>query len=349
MTEKAGGAPPATTETTTAAPSGAVSVSGTGEPGAALAQAPGAAGAAAAPTTPAPAAADGASAKPANGTGEPPATTAPDAAKAYWPDDWKQTVAKDPNSAFAKWVSRYGSPEAALIGGHEAVTKIRSGEYARALPKDAPPEQVAEWRKANGIPETPDAYQIDIPEPLAKHEGMKTALEATITALKPVFHGLNMSAAQAAGLSKAYLDMEAQTLEARTHEARQQTDRQKADVAREYGHNYENHMRLAAEFMRGTLGEEPAEEVKDIILANGTRLGDHPLFIRLVTQSALNAAADGDLIPADNGGGGAGTLGERLAAAVDLRYTDPKKFHTEEHQKLVDKLSAQVARQNAAA
>jgi hypothetical protein len=48
--------------------------------------------------------------------------------------------------------------------------QLSSGEYVKRLPKDAKPEQVAEWRKNNGIPESPEKYDFNLPDGLVMGE-----------------------------------------------------------------------------------------------------------------------------------------------------------------------------------
>lgn len=63
-------------------------------------------------------------------------------------------------SALEKQLGRYASLEDALIAGFNAQEKIRSGQVKSPLPADATEEEVAEWRKQNGIPDKAEAYDI---------------------------------------------------------------------------------------------------------------------------------------------------------------------------------------------
>lgn len=76
--------------------------------------------------------------------------------------DWRKAVSGG-DETIAKLLDRYAAPDAFGKAHHEAVKKISAGEFAKPLPKDAKPEQIAEWRKANGIPEKPDQYFEKLP------------------------------------------------------------------------------------------------------------------------------------------------------------------------------------------
>lgn len=76
--------------------------------------------------------------------------------------DWRKAVSGGDESA-TKLLERYATPDAFGKAHLEAVKKISAGDFAKPLPKDAKPEQVAEWRKANGIPEKPEQYFEKLP------------------------------------------------------------------------------------------------------------------------------------------------------------------------------------------
>jgi hypothetical protein len=60
-------------------------------------------------------------------------------------------------------LKRLNSPGDAAKALREQDKLISSGQLKRALPKDAKPDQVAAWRTENGIPETPDKYDLGVP------------------------------------------------------------------------------------------------------------------------------------------------------------------------------------------
>lgn len=76
--------------------------------------------------------------------------------------DWRKELAGDDES-LVKTFERYSTAKDAGKAYKEAVAKIRSGELAKPLPKDATPEQITEWRKGNGIPEKPEGYFAQLP------------------------------------------------------------------------------------------------------------------------------------------------------------------------------------------
>lgn len=83
------------------------------------------------------------------------------AAPADYPEDWRDKMAEGvrPGDAqFRKRLDRFGSPIELGKSYFALDGRLRSGELKSQLPKDAKPEQIAEWRKENGLPEKADGY-----------------------------------------------------------------------------------------------------------------------------------------------------------------------------------------------
>ncbi|MGD9659607.1 MAG: hypothetical protein AB7U61_18530, partial [Methylocystis sp.] len=59
-----------------------------------------------------------------------------------------------------KRLERFNGPRDIVDSFLEADKKIRGGKIKTAFPDNATPEQITAWRKENGIPETPDGYDI---------------------------------------------------------------------------------------------------------------------------------------------------------------------------------------------
>src|SRR3990167_11368320 len=82
---------------------------------------------------------------------EPPVTPAKPPAPS-WDDGWREKIAGT-DEKLLKRLERYPSVKAATDALIEAQTKIRSGEVKFTLKDSATPEEIATWRKDNGIPE----------------------------------------------------------------------------------------------------------------------------------------------------------------------------------------------------
>src|SRR3990167_1252839 len=81
------------------------------------------------------------------------------AAKGSWPEDWVTRMSKGDQKR-AKDLGRYASPEALADGYVNLRKRVDSGELKPTLPKNAKPDDIKAWRKDNGIPDKPDAYDL---------------------------------------------------------------------------------------------------------------------------------------------------------------------------------------------
>lgn len=88
----------------------------------------------------------------------------PDATKptapADWPEDWRARLAGDNKKAIDK-LARYKSPQDVLNAYMALETKL--GDYAKKLPTHYTEQELADYRKSNGIPDKPDEYNVDVP------------------------------------------------------------------------------------------------------------------------------------------------------------------------------------------
>jgi hypothetical protein len=113
------------------------------------------------PTTPAatpPAATPGKTAADGADPDAPPAATPAD-----WPADWRQKMVGDDPKAL-KALEKYQSPKDVANALRALTQRMSSGELKKALPTNFTAEELAEYRKANGIPEKPEDYDVNLGE-----------------------------------------------------------------------------------------------------------------------------------------------------------------------------------------
>jgi hypothetical protein len=79
--------------------------------------------------------------------------------------------------------------------------KIRSGMVSTGLPDDATPDQLADYRTANGIPETAEAYELQLDEGLVLGEEDNRIFKGVFD----VAHGLNLPGTAMSALTNALL------------------------------------------------------------------------------------------------------------------------------------------------
>ncbi|HEY9064720.1 MAG TPA: hypothetical protein VIO33_07025 [Burkholderiaceae bacterium] len=268
---------------------------GSGGGGAAPAAAP---AAASAPAAPAPATAPAASAaapaaSPAPAASAPAAGPAPAPAskeEGYWPQDWRQNIAKTDEKALAR-LQRYASPEAAVAALFAAQAKISSGELRPVLGKNATTEEVAEYRKALGIPESADKYDLgDLAFKENEAAFGKLLLEQA--------HATNQTPEQVKASVKVFREMQTKAEEARFERDEAQKSTGEDELRGEWGPEFRRNITM----IHNLLNASGPQDVKDLVLsgrlADGTMIANHPGVLRMLLGVALAANPAGVVVPA---------------------------------------------------
>ena len=99
------------------------------------------------------------------------------ATPADWPDDWRQKMAAN-DAKMLKRLERYNSPLDMFNAYRAMEQRLSSGEYKKALPANPTPEEVAEFRKSNGVPDKPEDYDVNIGNGFVWGEADKPALDS---------------------------------------------------------------------------------------------------------------------------------------------------------------------------
>lgn len=233
-------------------------------------------------------------------------------AKGYWPDDWLAKVSKG-DEKISKQLGRYQSPEA-LAEAHIALRRrMDSGEFKTALPKDAKPEELAAWRKDNGIPETPDKYDL---KDLKIDDTDKPLVDGFVKRA----HELNMAPEHV----KATLEYRAQERTRLAEERATKDEDQRVKTLDSLNQEWGGSFRRNVNLVNGMLDRFPAdvkEALKSARMPDGTAIFNDPSVLKGFVAMALEANPAGVIVPA--GGGEPGKV------ALD-EYQELQKFMRED-------------------
>lgn len=215
--------------------------------------------------------------------------------KGYWPADWQDRVSKGDEKRAAV-LKRYASPEAVADALIAAQTRIRSGELRPTLPKDAKPEEIAAWRKDNGIPEKSSDYDLTFDNGIVIGEQDKPVIGKFLEAA----HGQNMRPEQVKATVAWYYQEQERLAEERA--ARDDTDRletlDKLNV--EWGKDFRREINM----IHGVLARFP-DDVRQALegarLPDGRGLFNHPEVMRGFSAIARELNPAGVLAPSGGG------------------------------------------------
>lgn len=200
--------------------------------------------------------------------------------EADWPQDWREKAAGGDEKRL-KQLARYASPQAAMEALFAAQDKIRSGQLKTALKSDATQDEVKAWRSENGIPDTPEAYEVKLANGFTLGEADKPVVDEFLK----VAHKSNMHPDQANEAINWYMAQQQQS-EDMMHEADANFARESVDVLRaEWGPEYRTNITLVE-----SLVENAPRGVGSLLggarLSDGTALLSNPATLRWLSQLA---------------------------------------------------------------
>lgn len=205
------------------------------------------------------------------------------AAAAAWRDDWRGAAAKG-DDKLVKRLERYTSPEAAFEALFSAQDSIAKNGLRVALPENATPEQVAEYRAANGIPEAPDKYDVN----LGNGHVWGDADKPLLTSFTKAAHDANVPPQYLKPMLGWYAQMEKSIADKRSEVDASFKNDSLAKLGEMYGADFKRNIKHVDQFLQS---EDFPKDIRDKVLgarlSNGRIAGSDPEFIDFMYKMAL--------------------------------------------------------------
>lgn len=207
--------------------------------------------------------------------------------------DWRALIAGDDPKGI-EMLARFKQPGDLLKSYREAQTKISQKSGPVSLPENATPEQIGEYRKGLGLPEIqgdakPDAYMqaygIKAPEGYAMSEVEKGMLsDFTREAYEK-----GMSPREVKASADFFFKQQAASMQALNKISADRHKQWDKALKSELGDQYDDMVAAGNSFMKAQFAdnEEGMHELLNATLPGGGLLGNHPVFIKLLTDLAL--------------------------------------------------------------
>jgi len=237
-----------------------------------------------------------------------------------FPDDWRVRFAGEDKKAL-KTLERMATPADLWKSYSEAKSALNAGDLVKVPGKKATKDEVAAFNKALGVPETPEAYldNIKLSKDRVLGDDDKPVLESFVKAMHPA--GATPAVVNAA--TNWWFDYQQAVQEQQEQSDSDFRIESEIGLKQELGGNY-----TRATNAIGTLFSQAPKEVVGLLLngrtADGHKLGDHPLIVKWLAETALelNPAAsmqapDGDSIKA---------MDEELANLRKLMANDESEY-----------------------
>tara|TARA_R110002020_G_scaffold62956_1_gene167946 strand:+ start:1489 stop:2364 length:876 start_codon:yes stop_codon:yes gene_type:complete len=177
-----------------------------------------------------------------------------------------------------KLAERYTSP-AALA---KALSETQKDMHSRIkVPgDDASDEDLAKYRKALGVPETADQYEIVAPEHLSEDVFKSEQVQTSVRGFTEAMHSAGASKAAVDAALNWYWGHEASTMETRTKGDQEAMLSAEATLRKEWSGDYDKNTAIAKEFIN-----QHGPDVLTIELKDGSLLGSHPEFVRMSAEA----------------------------------------------------------------
>lgn len=209
---------------------------------------------------------------------------------------WRADISGGDEKA-SKLLERYATPQDFTKAYLEAVGKIRSGELAKPLSKDATPEQVSEWRKGNGIPEKPEGYFEKLPNGLVIGADDKPMFDAVAQKL----HARNVSPEVIHDLAEWYYGMQDQQIQTQQSADAAAKPALEAALREAWGADFKANANVYASYL-----EAAPKEVQDVLKsardAEGNFILYRPEVVSWLVAQAREINPAGHITPAGNEG-----------------------------------------------
>lgn len=236
-------------------------------------------------------------------TGSVPTTGAPPVGEATRPDFKSLVPAEFHDKPYMQDILKSEDPYTAMFkafaGAQDLIGRKSTGLEVPG--KDAPPEKIAEFRKALGVPEAPDKYEYKAPEGRAVNEAGLKSIQAEA-------HKLGLTTEQFAGVM-AFYDARDMALEkANTEAAQKAAEKELADYKAVYGAN--------ADAILARAKETAAKVLPQNIRDTGSAQIAMVELLKIIDEQVYRGDKIANPTSSATGGDGVGDTPEALQAAM---------------------------------
>jgi hypothetical protein len=202
---------------------------------------------------------------------ETPSEAAPESEPTSGEINWRDTIT-DPD--LRKVAERFNSPTDAV----KSIADLRKRESIPRVPgKDATEEEVSAYRKAIGVPDTPDEYKFEMPEGVEATDRDK----AIQSMFAKAFHENGITGQAATNLQKALNEFAVQEMESTINADKNYVKQTEDALRQEWGDDYERNVSLGTRAAKEMFGAD-FEAAKHIEMKDGRFLLDHPVLIKAI-------------------------------------------------------------------
>lgn len=226
-------------------------------------------------------------------------------------DDWRVRLSGGDEKEL-KRLARFASEADVYKAYRELETKKSKGELVSKLSKDATPEQVAQWRKDNDIPESPDKYDLKFDNGLVIGEQDKPLIDEFVTKM----HTENASPAQVKAAIASYYEILGKQQQEQAESDAAFKDEALEGLREEWGGDYKKNLNAVNGFLQ-SLPEDTRLAFETARTQNGALIGNDPAIIKWLAATAYEINPAASIMPSSISNPGA-AIGDEIASIEKL-------------------------------
>lgn len=232
-----------------------------------------------------------------------------------FPDNWRDLMANG-DDKLAKQLQNFTSPDMVAKAFADLRKKISSGDYKQTLPDDATDEEIAQWRKDNGVPDSPEGYKLELPSGFEFDEVDQPIVES----FQKAAHEANLPNDAVNSVMNWYAQFQE---EQRTQMATADAEHQEQAIQELRSSwpqgEYKANLNAGRELLQ-SVGEEFADWLFHARGPDGMAVGNHPGFRQFLAQMAQERNPAASLLP----------TGQNNEQGINSRIQEIEKYMRED-------------------
>lgn len=238
-------------------------------------------------------------------------------------DDWRARIAGD-DTKLAGYLARIPSEKALAEQVKRYNDDLKAGKLIKPLPENPTDEELAAYRKAQGVPEKPDAYLESLPNGLVVGEDDKPFVDQFLGNM----HKAGAPPEMVNAALETYYNIVEEQIAAQSEAANAAKNTSIEVLREEWGPDYRRNLNVMNGFL-DTLPPAVAEAFKFGKGADGLPLGYNADVLKWLTAQAMESNPLATVVPGA-GANQASAIAEEIAAIEGKMRTDRAAYNRDD-------------------